>query len=151
MRGPDFKKFFTRKAKPLAAPSSKGSQGQGKVAEPEMEQSAREIAKEEKPAISSQAPRHTFVRALSRPHVTEKAAALAQQNRYVFRVFPDATKNQIKQAVEQSYQVDVEKVWVMDVPAKKVRLGRKREGVRQGYKKAIVKVKKGQKIEVLSK
>ena len=83
-----------------------------------------------------------------RPHITEKATRLAQMNQYVFVVSPRATKNELKMAIKQLYQVDVEKVRILYAPSKKVRLGRV-EGVRSGYKKAIATVRKGQKIELL--
>lgn len=87
-------------------------------------------------------------RVLKKPHVTEKATDLTSKNQYIFEVFRDVNKNQIKKAVEDVYGVDVESVRVINIARKKRRLGRI-EGWRQGYKKAVVKIKEGQKIEVL--
>ena len=87
-------------------------------------------------------------RILKSPHVTEKATALIGKNQYIFKVFTDANKNEIKKSIEGLYGVDVASVRIINVHKKRRRLG-KREGFRKGYKKAIVKVKKGQKIEVL--
>jgi len=86
---------------------------------------------------------------LSEPHVTEKATLLSAANSYVFKVFPEANKTEIKKAVESFYSVNVEKVGIVNIPRKRRRSGSRREGWRKGYKKAIVKIKEGQKIEVL--
>ena len=86
---------------------------------------------------------------LVRPNVTEKATILTEENKYVFRVFSNVTKGQVKDSVEEVYGVDVEGVRIINIPAKKVRLGKRREGIKKGYKKAVVKIKEGQKIEIL--
>ena len=85
---------------------------------------------------------------LQSPHITEKATDLSQENKYVFKVSKRANKNNIKRVIEGSYNVDVESGRIINVPKKKRKLGRQK-GWRKGYKKAIVKVKKGQKIEIL--
>lgn len=87
-------------------------------------------------------------RILKGPHVTEKAGDLAEKNKYVFKVFKDTNKIEIKKAIESIYGVNVVSVRIINVFKKKRRLG-KIKGFRSGYKKAIVKIKKGQKIEVL--
>ena len=85
---------------------------------------------------------------LKGPHVTERASDLTAQNQYVFKVWPRANKVQIKKAVEDVFGVNVMQVRIINVVRKKRRLG-KIEGFRKGYKKAIVKIKEGQKIEIL--
>jgi len=85
---------------------------------------------------------------LKSPHVTEKAGDLTEKNQYVFRVFPRTNKMEVKKAIENTYGVDVVSVKIINAPEKKRRLG-KIQGTKPGYKKAIVKIKKGQKIEVL--
>lgn len=87
-------------------------------------------------------------RILKSPHVTEKATDLAKKNQYIFRVWPEVNKVEVKKAVEDVFGVDVSSVKIINIPRKKRRLGRV-EGFRKGYKKAIVKIKEGQKIEVL--
>lgn len=87
---------------------------------------------------------------LKSPHITEKATDLAGKNQYVFKVLPQANKQETKRAIENIFDVDVESVKIINVPRKKRRMGRT-EGFRKGYKKAVVKVKRGQKIEVLPK
>ncbi|MFH1656640.1 MAG: 50S ribosomal protein L23 [Candidatus Nealsonbacteria bacterium] len=85
---------------------------------------------------------------LHSPHVTEKATDLTEKNQYIFKVWPRSNKNIIKRAVEKTYGVDVVGVRVINVHRKKRNLGRK-QGWTKGYKKAIVEIKKGQKIEIL--
>lgn len=81
-------------------------------------------------------------------HITEKATDLVKKNQYVFRVVPKANKTEIKKAIESLYGVDVLNVKIINIPKKQRRLG-KQIGWRKGYKKTIVKIKEGQKIEVL--
>ncbi len=87
-------------------------------------------------------------RVLKTPQVTEKATGLVGQNQYVFKVWPRANKVETKKAIEDLYGVDVISVKIIKVPRKRRRLGRI-SGWRKGYKKAIVRIKEGQKIEVL--
>ena len=87
-------------------------------------------------------------RTLKEPHITEKATDLNKEDKYVFKVWPKANKTEIKKAIEELYGVDVLSVNILRVHPKQRRLGRTR-GFRKGYKKAVVKVKKGQKIELL--
>lgn len=83
---------------------------------------------------------------LSLPHITEKAGALGAQNKYVFRVVPGATKYGVRDSVEAQYGVRVAKVAMITVSSKSIRVG-KRMGERPGYKKAIVTLREGDKIE----
>ena len=85
---------------------------------------------------------------LRSPHVTEKATKLAEKNKYVFKIWPGINKIGIKEAVESIYNVDVEEIKIVNVPKKRRRKGRI-SGWRKGYKKAIVEIKEGQKIEIL--
>jgi large subunit ribosomal protein L23 len=85
---------------------------------------------------------------LVKARITEKATDLAQKNQYVFVVQTASTKKDIEISVEKAYGVTVEGVRIVNVHPKKMRLGRIK-GVKKGYKKAIVKVKAGQTIEIL--
>mgnify|MGYP001559352082 CR=1 FL=1 len=85
---------------------------------------------------------------LKEPQVTEKATDLTGRNQYVFKVWPRSNKTEVKKAVEELYGVNVLNVNIINIPAKQKRLGRIK-GWRGGYKKAVVKIKEGQKIEVL--
>lgn len=87
-------------------------------------------------------------KSLKEPHITEKATNLAQQNQYVFKVFPRTNKIEIKKAIESLYGVDVISVNIINIPRKRKRLGKIR-GFKPGFKKAIIKIKQGQKIETL--
>ncbi len=87
---------------------------------------------------------------LRSPHITEKATMLEKENKYVFKVRPKTNKTEIKRAVEDIYGVDAIGVKIIKIPKKRRRLGRQ-TGWRKGYKKAIVKIKEGQKIEILSR
>ncbi|MDY6916804.1 MAG: 50S ribosomal protein L23 [Chloroflexota bacterium] len=83
---------------------------------------------------------------IRRPVVTEKSTSIQDQGKYVFEVAKDANKRQIKQAVEQAFKVEVDKVNVITMPAKWRGPGRRR-GKTSPWKKAIVTVKPGYKIE----
>jgi large subunit ribosomal protein L23 len=89
----------------------------------------------------------TLHRTIVRPLITEKTSA-AYQNRgeYVFEVHPDATKSQIRNAIEQLFGVKVTGVWTMNVRGKEKRMGRN-VGRRPNWKKAIVKLREGDTIE----
>ena len=84
---------------------------------------------------------------LRRPLITEKNATLQAQGKYVFEVAKEANKHQIKQAVEKAFKVEVTTVNVMTVPGKTRRIGR-RQVLTQSWKKAIVTLKSGDKIEL---
>lgn len=84
---------------------------------------------------------------LRRPVVTEKNTGLMDQNKYVFEADRRANKAQIKEAVEKAFNVTVTSVNVVTVPSKPKGFGRLR-GRRPAWKKAIVTLKPGDKIEV---
>jgi len=87
-------------------------------------------------------------RVLRAPHITERAGDLTKKNQYVFKVWPGANKIEIKKAIRDIYGVDVLDVRIIKISGKVRRLG-KQKGWREGYKKAIIRIKEGQKIEVL--
>ena len=82
------------------------------------------------------------------PHISEKATILSESNQYVFKVYSDTNKIDIKKAVAGVYGVNVLSVNIIKIPKKKRRLG-KVQGFKVGYTKAIVKIQDGQKIEIL--
>jgi len=84
---------------------------------------------------------------LRRPLVTEKNTTLQAQNKYAFEVAGEANKHQIGQAVEKAFKVKVTAVNVMTVPSKTRRVGR-RQVLTPSWKKAIVTLKPGDKIEL---
>jgi large subunit ribosomal protein L23 len=84
---------------------------------------------------------------LIRPVVSEKSYEQIQTNQYTFRVHKDAHKTQIRQAVEELFEVKVERVNVVKVQPKPKRRGNIK-GTRPGWKKAIVQLRKGDSIEI---
>lgn len=85
---------------------------------------------------------------LRRPLITEKNTALAAQGKYVFEVAREANTKEIKEAVEKAFNVTVTKVNVIKVPGKGRRM-RARWVVSPAWKKAIVTLKPGDKIEIV--
>ncbi|MGE5578044.1 MAG: 50S ribosomal protein L23 [Syntrophothermus sp.] len=84
---------------------------------------------------------------IKRPLVTEKSTRLIQdQNKYTFEVALTANKTEIKQAIEEIFKVTVTNVTTMRVLGKTKRMGRY-EGKRPDWKKAIVTLKPGDRIE----
>ena len=81
------------------------------------------------------------------PVVSEKSYGQIAQNRYTFKVHQDAHKTQIRQAVEELFDVKVERVNVIKVQAKPKRRGAFR-GTRPGWKKAVVQLRAGDTIEI---
>ena len=84
---------------------------------------------------------------LIRPVVSEKSYEQIQTNQYTFRVHKDAHKTQIRQAVEELFEVKVERVNVVKVQPKPKRRGNFK-GTKPGWKKAIVQLRKGDSIEI---
>ena len=82
-----------------------------------------------------------------RPVVSEKSYVLATADRYTFRVHADAHKTQIKQAVEQLFDVNVVEVRTLSVKSKPKRRGYT-SGRTRAWKKAIVQVRPGQSIPI---
>ncbi len=83
---------------------------------------------------------------LRRPVITEKNTELQAQNKYAFEVVDNATKPQIKQAVEKAFKVKVTSVNVLTMPGKTRRVGRRLTQTRP-WKKAVVTLGPKDKIE----
>ncbi len=77
-----------------------------------------------------------------RPIVTEKATLLMEQNKYTFEVIPEATKPEIKAAIEELFQVKIVKVNTQRPPRKQRRVG-KFVGYKSQYKRAVVTLAPG--------
>jgi large subunit ribosomal protein L23 len=84
---------------------------------------------------------------LRRPLITEKGTMLAAQNKYLFEVDRRANKHQIKQAVERAFKVRVKAVNTISMPGK-VRRVRLQTGKTPDWKKAIVTLVEGDRIEI---
>ena len=87
--------------------------------------------------------RERLMKILVAPRVTEKSTMLGDKHRqFVFRVASEATKPDIKQAVEQMFEVKVESVRVCNVKGKR-KIFKNAPGRRQGWKKAYVRLMPG--------
>lgn len=84
---------------------------------------------------------------LRRPVITEKAMKVSEQNQVTFEVAGDATKTEIKKAVEGAFGVKVKAVNTLNVAGKQ-KMFRGKKGVRSDFKKAIVTLVEGEKLDV---
>ena len=87
---------------------------------------------------------YNIIRTLVR---TEKGTMLEPERKYLFQVDPRANKIQVKKAVEELYKVKVQDVNTSNVPGKN-KVVRREAGMTTAWKKAVVTLKEGQKIEV---
>ena len=85
---------------------------------------------------------------IKRPHITERSTDLQALGKYVFMVSSHATKPEIKKAVKDVYKVEVANVNVVNRAGKRKRFGGKMQGKQDGYRKAVVTLKEGQKIDL---
>ncbi len=83
------------------------------------------------------------------PLITEKSTQGSEHNKVSFKVAKCATKKEIKDAVESLFKVDVTRVNTINVMGK-TKLFKGRKGKRSDYKKAIVRIKEGQNIDVMA-
>ena len=91
----------------------------------------------------------TLYDVLDSPVITEKSQLAAEFNKVTFRVAPDATKSQIKSAVESIFDTKVKKVNIINLKGK-TKVFRGIRGRRKDVKKAIVTLAEGQEIDVTS-
>ena len=103
-----------------------------------------------KPAVKAGAKRGGTTQAykiLIRPMITEKATELGALNKYVFVIDPKMNKVEVKKAIRSVYNVEPTRINISNIAGKNVSYGRIR-GQRKNWKKAIVTLKAGDKIEV---
>ena len=81
------------------------------------------------------------------PVITEKATALSEFNKIVFKVHKGANKNSIKKSIEKIFKVNVIKINTINLKGK-TKLVKGKKSSKPGYKKAIVTLKKGQSIDL---
>jgi len=143
---------FLKKKKPSPPVTRKPKQKGKEVEKPSQEEVAKKVKKSKKRKKKPELKKTSKVayRILKGPQVTEKATLLSQQNQYVFKVYSRANKSEIKKAIKDVYGVNVVWVRIIKIPKKRRVLGRI-SGFRKGYKKAIIKIKEGEKIEILPK
>lgn len=87
-------------------------------------------------------------RLLKEPHISEKATLLAESGKYIFKIYKKANKSEIKKAITSLYGVAVKEVNIINIKSKQ-RILKGKKGERRGYKKAIVTLERGHKIEIL--
>ncbi len=85
---------------------------------------------------------------IEQPLVTEKSVMTSEQGKYTFRVSRNSNKIEIAQAIEQIFNVKVDKVNTITVRGKKKRVGRYPKGQTPNWKKAIVTLQPGQKLDI---
>jgi large subunit ribosomal protein L23 len=81
------------------------------------------------------------------PVVSEKSYSLISDRKYTFKVHEDAHKTQVRQAVEELFEVKVQSVNIVKVQSKPKRRGLTR-GSKPGWKKAVVQLREGDEIEI---
>nr|YP_010195578.1 ribosomal protein L23 [Gracilaria baiana]UAD82975.1 ribosomal protein L23 [Gracilaria baiana] len=91
----------------------------------------------------------TLMNMIQRPILTDKTTLMVEDNKYYFAVTTKAKKSEIKKAVEQLFDVKVEKINTLIVKSKKKRIG-KHIGYKSKYKKAVVKLKNEYRINLFS-
>jgi large subunit ribosomal protein L23 len=149
-----FKKRQTKKPSNKDEAFAHAARGKGAAAaeapQPVVRREESKEREEKKPAAAPEADERasSFSGMLLKPHVSEKAAVLADAGIYVFDVPVSANKIEIAKAVEATYKVKVEKVRTQRGMGKLVRRGRVR-GRRNAWKKALVELKKGQTITLV--
>lgn len=90
-----------------------------------------------------------LMKVLLSPHVSEKTTRAGETaNQYVFKVLPDATKPEVKKAVETLFKVNVQAVQIAVLKGKTKRFGQT-HGRRSDWKKAYVRLAEGQEIDLL--
>jgi large subunit ribosomal protein L23 len=137
-------------AKPAAEKKTSVTEKETPTKETKEEKAAEKAAKKSKSSeIVRQTPRAgLYAHVLRKPHVSEKAAILAERGVYVFDVQTSANKTEIGKAVEAIYGVHVERVHTQRGIGKMVRRGKVR-GQRNAWKKALVELKKGETISLV--
>ena len=104
------------------------------------------MAKEKKTKEKKETKKKELAKPIISPRVTEKASMLSESNVYTFNVEKGATKSEVAKAVFASFKVKPVRVNILSVEKKTVRV-RGKLGVRGGGRKALVYLKKGDKIE----
>ena len=98
--------------------------------------------------MSNAAHQERLMTVIRGPHISEKSHRMAEMNQVVLKVRTDATKKEIRQAVELLFEVEVDNVTVVNVQGKNKRFGMTR-GRRNDWKKAYVSLAEGSQIDAL--
>ncbi len=89
-----------------------------------------------------------ILRTIKNPRITEKASSIFEKNMYTFNVDASAGKKEIAKAIFSLYKVKPVKINILPIPYKKI-ISKGKEGIKKGGKKAVVYLKKGDKIELI--
>ena len=115
------------------------------ISEKKEKEEKKDAKKEEKKASIKASISNSKI--LIGPHITEKSTFLNEKGAYVFKIKSKVNKIMIKQAIKEIYGVRPETINISHSPLKRRRV-RGKEGIKKGFKKAVVYLKKGDKIEV---
>lgn len=118
----------------------------GEVSKKKVETAAKTVKAERSVAAPSSVTVGTHADSIIRPRVTEKSGLLSQGGVYTFEISTNANKNSVASAVKALYKVSPVKVAIINTPSKNVFV-RGRRGVVPGARKAMVTLKKGDKID----
>ena len=88
-----------------------------------------------------------YLDSIKSPVITEKATGLSEQNKVIFKLHENATKSSIKKNIEKIFKVKVIKVNTINKKSKR-KIVRGRIGIKSGFKKAVITLKKGQSIDL---
>ena len=88
-----------------------------------------------------------YLDSIKSPVITEKATGLSEQNKVIFKVHENASKDSIKKNIEKIFKVKVIKVNTINKKSK-TKMVRGKAGIKKGFKKAVVTLKKGQTIDL---
>lgn len=114
----------------------------------EIEEKPKEAEKKEAKVGLPQGKDPRLYKIVEKPVRTEKAVDSSGQNKYVFKVWQKTNKIEVRKAVEKLYEVKVKDVKIINTIGKKRQVGRFK-GWKPGFKKAMVTLEKGYKIETV--
>jgi len=137
----------------------KGSEDKKEILKPKKEKISveKKEKKQEKPIIKKEIVKKVVskkkdlrkvYKILKEPHISEKSTQLSDKRQYTFKVYNRTNKTQIKRSIEGLYGVNVKGVNIINIKSKK-RVLRGIKGSKSGYKKAIITLREGEKIEIL--
>ena len=89
----------------------------------------------------------SYIDSIRSPIITEKATILSEQNKTVFKVHSKANKKSIKKSIEKLFKVNVVKIDIINQKTK-IKMKQGKKSYKNGYKKAIITLKKGQSIDL---
>lgn len=139
-----FKNLFKKPKKPSYVKTTKGKKPIKKI-KPSEKKVKPSVTR--KPSAGRKDLREVY-KILKEPHISEKATQLSDQGKYTFKVYARANKKEIEKAINNLYGAKVKDINIINIKPKK-RILRGIKGRKTGYKKAVVTLKQGEKIEIL--